>query len=322
MIDVTQHNFEQEVLEASATTPVLIDFWAPWCGPCKTLGPVLEKLEADYQGRFKLAKVDSDQEPQLAGAFGIRSIPTCVLMVSGKPVDGFMGAQSEGQLRAFLDKHLPTKEALHAEAETEAAEALIQAGDTEAALAKLAEALTADPSNEEARFDYAKLLIAGGAFEEAHSVLKDPLARIPKPLRFEALATWLYAIEYVDSQAFAGQFGGWERPQFDAKIAENKRDFETRYAKAAALLSAGLLAESMDELLEIVLRDRAWNQELARKTVVAILELLTPPKPKGGGEAGNKTAGGIELAGKAVAALDPQAEMVARYRRKLSMALN
>ena len=199
---------------------------------------------------------------------------------------------------------------------------MIQAGDTEAALAKLAEALAADPGNDDARFDYAKLLIAGGAFEAARALLQDPLTRIPKPLRFEALATWLQAMEYVDGQEFASQYGGWERPQFDAKIAENKRDFDTRYAKAAALLSAGLLPEAMDELLEIVMRDRAWNQELARKTVVAILELLTPTKPKGGGDAGNKTAGGIELAGKAVAALDPQAELVARYRRKLSMALN
>ena len=283
---------------------------------------MLEKLEADYQGRFKLVKIDSDQEPQLAGAFGIRSIPTCILMVGGKPGDGFMGALTEGKLREFLDKHIPSEDALHAEAETEAAEALIQAGDTEAALAKLAEALAADPGNDDARFDYAKLLIAGGAFEAARTLLQDPLTRIPKPLRFEALATWLQAMEYVDGQEFASQYGGWERPQFDAKIAENKRDFDTRYAKAAALLSAGLLPEAMDELLEIVMRDRAWNQELARKTVVAILELLTPTKPKGGGDAGNKTAGGIELAGKAVAALDPQAELVARYRRKLSMALN
>ena len=299
-----------------------MDFWAPWCGPCKTLGPVLEKLETDYQGRFKLVKIDSDQEQQLAGAFGIRSIPTCVLMVNGKPVDGFMGALPEGKLRDFLDKHVPSEGALQAEVETEAAEALIQAGDTEAALAKLAEALAADPGNDDARFDYAKLLIAGGAFEEAHAVLKDPLARIPKPLRFEALATWLHAMEYVDGQAFAKQYGGWELPQFDAKITENKRDFDTRYAKAAALLSAGLLTEAMDELLEIVQRDRSWNQELARKTVVAILELLTPAKAKNNAEAGLKSAGGIELAGKAVAALDPQAELVSRYRRRLSMALN
>ncbi len=102
MIDVTVANFETEVIEASKTIPVLVDFWAPWCGPCKTLGPMLEKLETDYAGRFKLVKIDSDQEQQLAGAFGIRSIPTCVLLMDGQPVDGFTGALPEVELKAFF----------------------------------------------------------------------------------------------------------------------------------------------------------------------------------------------------------------------------
>ena len=106
MTDVTVANFEAEVVEASLHTPVLVDFWAPWCGPCKSLGPVLDKVEAEYGGRFKLVKINSDDEQELAGAFGIRSIPTCVLMVGGKPVDGFMGAQTEGQVKAFLDKQI------------------------------------------------------------------------------------------------------------------------------------------------------------------------------------------------------------------------
>ena len=105
MINVSIENFDAEVI--ASPTPVLVDFWAPWCGPCKVIGPLLEKLEAIYAGRFKLVKIDSDQEQELSQAFGIRSIPTCVLMVEGKPVDGFMGAIPEGQIKAFLDKNLP-----------------------------------------------------------------------------------------------------------------------------------------------------------------------------------------------------------------------
>ena len=112
MIDVTVANFEEEVIAASMTTPVLIDFWAPWCGPCKSLGPILEKVEVAYQGRFKLVKIDSDQEQQLGAAFGIKSIPTCILMVNGQPVDGFQGALPEGKVKEFLDKHLPPFEEL------------------------------------------------------------------------------------------------------------------------------------------------------------------------------------------------------------------
>ena len=106
MIDITLENFEQDVIAASMSQPVLVDFWAPWCGPCKSIGPILEKLEVEYGGGFTLAKVNSDEEQQLASAFGVRSIPTIVLMKNGQPVDGFMGALPEGKVREFLDKHV------------------------------------------------------------------------------------------------------------------------------------------------------------------------------------------------------------------------
>jgi len=318
MIDVTVENFEAEVLQASTQIPVLVDFWAPWCGPCKSLGPVLEKLEADYGGRFKLVKINSDDEQQISQAFGIRSIPTCVLIKDGKPADGFMGALPEGKVREFLDKHLPSADELIAEEDLSEAEQLLAQGDTSSALAKLQEALAVNPANDEARFDYVKLLIAMGELETAQAALAPALAQIPLQLRFDALHHWLQAMVFATTD----ERGQWELAQFDALIEKNKRDFDTRLAKARLLMAAGQWTLAMDELLEIIMRDKAWSDQAARKHFVAILELLTPPKAKGDAPVPGKSAGGIELTGKAAAIEDPHAEMLSRYRRKLSMALN
>ncbi|MBK6386947.1 MAG: thioredoxin [Rhodoferax sp.] len=318
MIDVTVQNFDAEVIEASMTTPVLVDFWAPWCGPCKVIGPLLEKAEVDYGGRFKLVKIDSDQQQELSQAFGIRSIPTCVLMMGGKPVDGFMGAVPEGQLKTFLDKHVPSLGELEAEADAEDAQALIAAGDPHAALHKLHEALTINPGNDDARYDYVKLLIENNLLEDAEAALAPALAAIPRQLRFDALEQFLNAIKFATTHAQ----GTWATEQFDALIAANKRDFDTRLAKARVLMVSGNWTGAMDELLEIIMRDKTWGDAVPRKTFVAILELLTPPKPKANPQDMGKTAGGIEIAGKVVAEQDPQAQLVSAYRRKLSMALN
>jgi putative thioredoxin len=260
-----------------------------------------------------LVKIDSDQEQQLAQAFGIKSIPTCVLLKNGQPVDGFMGALGEGQVKQFLDKHLPAAEELQAMAAAEQAQQHLQAGDENSARAALEQALATNPGNDDARFDLVKLLIGLGELAEASALLAPAMSRIPVPLRFEAQTQWLNALEFVTTDPR----GGWELDQFDALIAQNKRDFEARFAKSRLLIAIGQWEAAMDELLEIIMRD----DEAPRKTFVALLELMTPPKPKTQ-DATGKSAGGIELMGKAAMQEDPHMAMISSYRRKLSMMLN
>lgn len=297
MINVTVANFETEVIEASQTTPVLVDFWAPWCGPCKVIGPLLETIETEYAGRFKLVKIDSDQEQQLAQAFGIRSIPTCVLLMNGQPVDGFMGALPEGQIKAFLDKHLPAVEEVEAAAEEADALAALAEGDTEGALEKLQHAVSTDPNNDDARFDLIKLLLQLDRDDDAKVAFAPVIAKAVAVRRLDSLQRWMAA---RDAQVAVSDLPA-RMAELQSRIAANKRDFEARFALAQLHMARQHWTEAMDELLDILMRDKTWSEELARKTYIAVLDIIEPPKAK-----------------VAEGQVPPEDPTVATYRRRLS----
>jgi putative thioredoxin len=312
MIDITLQNFEADLIQDSLRQPVLLDIWAPWCGPCRTLGPMLEKLETEYAGRFKLAKLNSDEQPEIAGqlsqAFGVRSIPFCVMFDQGQPVDGFVGALPEAQIRQFLDKHVPSEAELLAEAETEAAAGLAAEGNADNALDRLQQAVAIDPGNDAVRCDYVKLLLEHGRTELAHQAYEPMASKAPLDARIAALGHWLSACEQAPALP--------SQDQLQAALSANKRDFDARFALAQRYFAASRFTEAMDELLEIIMRDKAWRDELARKTYVAILEIMAKPAPKANAAEAKST---LEVTGKAAAA--PADPVVDQYRRKLSMAL-
>ncbi|MEI6599340.1 MAG: thioredoxin [Comamonadaceae bacterium] len=297
MMNVTAENFDVEVINSSMQTPVLIDFWAPWCGPCKVIGPLLEKLETSYGGRFKLVKIDSDQEQELSQAFGIRSIPTCVLMFQGKPVDGFMGALPEGQIKEFLDKHLPEGDVLEAEVTNVEVGDAPDANDPQAIRETLQQAVLQNPDDEDARFDYVKLLLTHGQTDDAKVAFAPVIAKTGLVRRFDSLQRWMNAMDFAAERAELAA----AESDFDTKIAANKRDFDARFGKAQTLMAAQDWTGAMDELLEILMRDKAWADQLARKTYIAILDIIEPPK--------------VKVADGQIPPADP---VVASYRRRLS----
>ena len=300
MLDITRATFETDIVRASITTPVLVDFWHPKSEQCAVIVPLLEKLEAEYAGRFILAKVDASQEQEIAQAFGVQSIPTCILMMGGKPVDGFLGAQPEDKLKEFLDKHLPPA----AEPETEEPETAEFAEITpEMALEKLVEKLKANPEDETARFDLVKLLLALGREDDAKVAFAPVISKASVVRKFDSLNRWIKAIDATSiiANESTNTPANAIFDALNAKITTNKRDFESRFAKAQILMANQRWAEAMDELLEILMRDKTWNEDQARKTYIAILDIIEP--------APVKVADGQ---------IPPVDATVATYRRRLS----
>lgn len=262
-MDVTQADFQEKVVNASFKHPVVLDFWAPWCAPCKVLKPILEKLEAEYAGKFLLAKVNSDENPELSARYGVRGIPAVKAMMDGKIVNEFTGALPESAVRDWLDKIIPSQ----AEELRRAAVELAATDDLDGALQKLAEASKLEPNNEVVRVDTAEILFAKGETEEAQRLL-DSL-KSPDILKDARVLQLMAQVRLLGMQA-----EGESEASLVAAIAKNENDLEARLKLADVLITSNRIAEGMDQLLEIVRRDRSFKGDIGRKTLLDVFNLL------------------------------------------------
>jgi putative thioredoxin len=261
IFDATQDNFETDVLTASLTTPVLVDFWATWCEPCKTLGPMLESLADEYNGAFRLARIDVDKEQQLAAMFGIRSIPTVMLVKDGQVLDGFAGALPLGQLREFLGRHL---QPLEGAAEAEAVEVPAETADE--AIARLQAEIAAAPERGELKLDLALALMQAGKVDAAEAELNAlpvNLATDAKAVRLRSQLDLARALEGAPAIA-----------ELRSRIAANGDDWEARDQLGVRLLLEGDAPAGLDQFLDVLKRQRDWNDGQAKKRLLAAFATL------------------------------------------------
>jgi putative thioredoxin len=264
--DTTTQTFVKDVIEESKRQPVLIDFWAPWCGPCKQLTPVIEKAVRAAKGRVKLVKMNIDEHPAIPGQMGIQSIPAVIAFVNGQPADGFMGALPESQVTAFIDKltqGMPAPEG-DVTAILEEAEAAMAANDPATAAAIYAEVLGIDATNLAALAGLARCYVATGALDQA----KQTLAMVPESKRGDAAVAAVQTMIGLAEQAKA------VRPvaELEQKVAADPADHQARFDLAVALNAAGKRLEAADHLLAIIRRDRKWDDDGARKKLVQFFE--------------------------------------------------
>lgn len=263
VFDATAQNFEAEVLQRSLQTPVLIDFWADWCQPCKTLGPILEKLAEEFGGAFRLAKVDVEAEQELGAAFQIRSIPTVVLVKDGQLVDGFQGALPEGQLREFL-KHHGIEPGTAAPAEEDVAEPV--AIDPQAEVARLREAVAAEPDKGELKLDLALALLQAGVADEAERLLDALPANLATDDRaVRARARLGFATLLKDAPS---------ADALQAAIDADAGDLRARHLLGVRHLVAGRSEEGLEQFIEMLRRDRTFDDGLPRKTLIDAFRVI------------------------------------------------
>jgi putative thioredoxin len=268
VIDTTTQTFRKDVLEESRRQPVVVDFWAPWCGPCKQLTPVLEKAVHSAKGAAKLAKMNIDEHPSIAGQLGIQSIPAVIAFINGQPMDGFMGALPESQVIAFLER--VTKQEIGGEEKEllKAADEALVAGDPAAAAELYSEVLAGDPNNIHAVAGLARALVETGNIDEAKHILE----QVPESKRNDsAIAAARAAIDVAEQAAHLGPVA-----ELEQKVAADPLDHQARFDLAVALNANNRRQEALDHLLEIVRRDRKWNDDAARRQLVQFFEAWGP----------------------------------------------
>lgn len=265
-VETTVERFRADVLDASMRQLVLVDFWAPWCGPCKQLAPVIERLVAATEGKARLVKMNIDKEPEIADQLGIKSIPAVVAFQRGRPVDGFVGALPESQIKGFLERLVgPIEDAGDALA---TAQALIDAGDVAAAHELLSELANQDPINPKAVALLARLYIAAGQLDSARALVE----RLPESARKD---TEVAAVAATLENAAAAQDLG-EIDDLKARINFDPNDLQAYFDLALALNAKDMREEAANALLEIIRRDRSWNEDGARKQLVQFFEAWGP----------------------------------------------
>ncbi len=271
--DTDTAGFMADVIEASKQTPVIVDFWAPWCGPCKQLGPLLERLVKQYGGKVKLVKINVDENQEIAAQFRVQSIPAVFGVKDGRPVDGFMGSVPETQIKQFIERLTggggsPVDDAL------EHAEAFLKEGQNEQALDIFQEILSQDPAHAKALAGALRAYIALGQDD----VAKDLLEHLPDETKRTADIEGVIALLDV-KDATAAPVDDGVISELEAKIAADPKDMQSRLDLAMARYSSGAQEAAMDDLIEMVRLDRNWNEEAARKQLVKFFEALGPTDP-------------------------------------------